>query len=144
MYAAITGRVRAPLAFTLDELRNHFPPSTLMAALQCAGHRRDELAALKPIQEEIPWGAETIGNAVWRRVALREVLRAAGVEPEVRHVAFLGLDAIHGGGEHFGFGGLIPIEKAMSSEVLLAYEMNGELLPPCHGFPLRVLVPGYI
>ena len=141
---AITGRVRVPFAFSLDELRNHFPPSTLMATLQCAGHRRDELAALKPIAGEIPWGAETIGNAVWRGVALREVLLAAGVEPEVRHVAFLGLDAIHERGEHFEFGGSIPIEKAMSAEVLLAYEMNGEPLPPCHGFPLRVLAPGYI
>jgi len=141
---AITGRGRAPLALSLDELRTHFPPSTLMATLQCAGHRRDELAALKPIPGEIPWGAETIGNAVWRGVALREVLLAADVEPGVRHVAFLGLDAIHNGGEHFAFGGSIPIEKAMSAEVLLAYEMNGEALPPSHGFPLRALVPGYI
>jgi sulfite oxidase len=141
---SLTGRVQVPLALSLDELRNHFPPSTLMATMQCAGHRRDELAVLKPIPEEIPWGAETIGNAVWRGVALREVLLMAGVEPEVRHVAFLGLDAIHLGGEQMEFGGSIPIEKAMSAEVLLAYEMNGEPLPPCHGFPLRVLVPGYI
>ncbi|GAC1470771.1 MAG: hypothetical protein PVSMB5_18730 [Ktedonobacteraceae bacterium] len=77
-------------------------------------------------------------------MALRQVLLAAGVGPEVRHVSFLGLDAIHQGGECFAFGGSIPIEKAMSAEVLLAYEMNGQPLPPHHGFPLRVLVPGYI
>jgi sulfite oxidase len=141
---AVTGRVQAPLALPIGELRAHFPPSTIMATLQCAGHRRDELAAVQPIPGEIPWGAETIGNAVWRGVALREVLRAAGVGESVQHVAFLGLDALHKGGERFAFGGSIPIEKAMSAEVLLAYEMNGQPLSPRHGFPLRVVVPGYI
>jgi len=77
-------------------------------------------------------------------VALRDVLQEAGVGPDVWHVAFLGLDAIHKGREQFAFGGSIPIEKARSAEVLLAYEMNGEPLPPHHGFPVRVLVPGYI
>jgi sulfite oxidase len=141
---AVTGQVQVPLALSLDELRMHFPLSTIMATLQCAGHRRDELAAMQPIPGEIPWGAEAIGNAVWRGVALREVLLAAGVGPEVRHVAFLGLDALHKSGERFGFGGSIPIEKAMSAEVLLAFEMNGQPLSPRHGFPLRAVVPGYI
>ena len=140
----VRGRVQVPLELSLDELRADFPPSTVMATLQCAGHRRNELAAFRPIPGEIPWGAETIGNAVWRGVALREVLRAAGVWESVQHVAFLGLDAVHKDGERFAFGGSIPIEKAMSAEVLLAYEMNGRPLPPQHGFPLRVLVPGYI
>jgi sulfite oxidase len=141
---SVTGQVQVPLALTLGELRAHFPASTVMATLQCAGHRRDELAAVGPIPGEIPWAAETIGNAIWRGVSLREVLLAAGVGPDVGHVAFLGLDAIHNGSEHFAFGGSIPIAKALNSEVLLAYEMNGEPLPPHHGFPLRVLVPGYI
>jgi sulfite oxidase len=136
--------VQTPLELSLNDLRKRFPASTVMATLQCAGHRRDELAAVAPIPGEIIWGAETIGNAVWRGVALREVLQAAGVGPEVHHVAFLGLDTIHKGREHFPFGGSIPIEKAMSSDVLLAYEMNGQPLPPRHGFPLRVIVPGYI
>jgi sulfite oxidase len=140
----VTGRVQVPLELSLDELHSHFPVSTVMATLQCAGHRRDELAALRPIPGEIPWGAETIGNALWRGVALREVLLAAGVEESVRHVAFLGLDAIHKSSEQFAFGASFPIEKAMSAEVLLAYEMNGHPLPPHHGFPLSVLVPGYI
>jgi sulfite oxidase len=140
----VTGQVQTPLELSLDDLRKRFPVSTVMAMLQCAGHRRDELAAVAPIPGEIIWGAETIGNAVWRGVALREVLQAAGVGPEVHHVAFLGLDTIHKGREHFPFGGSIPIEKAMSSDVLLAYEINGQPLPPRHGFPLRAIVPGYI
>src|SRR5438128_2731025 len=140
----VTGQAQTPLELSLDDLRTHFPASTVMATLECAGHRRDELAAVGPIPGEIMWGAETIGNAVWRGVALREVLLAAGVRPEVCHVAFVGLDTIHKGREHFPFGGSIPLAKAMSSDVLLAYEMNGQPLTPRHGFPLRVIVPGYI
>jgi len=141
---SVTGMVQFPLDLSLDELRATFPVSTVIATLQCAGHRRKELAALQPIPEEIPWGADAMSTAIWRGVPLREVLLAAGIGPEVRHVAFLGLDTIVRGGEPFGFGGSIPIEKAMSAETLLAYEMNGEPLPLLHGFPLRAIVPGYI
>jgi sulfite oxidase len=141
---SLTGMVQFPLDLSLDELRATFPVSTVVATLQCAGYRRKELAALQPIPEEIPWGAETMSTAVWRGVALREVLLAAGIVPGARHVAFLGLDEIERGGEPFGFGGSIPVEKAISAETLLADEMNGEPLPLLHGFPLRAIVPGYI
>jgi sulfite oxidase len=141
---SVTGMVQFPLDLSLDELRATFPVSTVIATLQCAGHRRKELAEFQPIPGEIPWGAETMSTAVWRGVALREVLLAAGIVPEAQHVAFLGMDEIEREGELFGFGGSIPIEKAMSSETLLAYEMNGEPLPRLHGFPLRTIVPGYI
>jgi sulfite oxidase len=72
------------------------------------------------------------------------VLLAVGIQGEAKHVAFCGLDEISRSGEHFGFGGSIPLEKALEPEVLLAYEMNGKPLPPLHGFPLRVVVPCYI
>lgn len=141
---SVTGAVRSPLRLSLPELRAEFPASTVIASLQCAGHRRSELAMLAPILGEIPWGAEAIGNALWCGVPLREVLLAAGIEARARHVAFTGLDEIHHGALPLGFGGPIPLEKALGPEVLLAYEMNGQPLPPLHGFPLRVIVPGYI
>jgi sulfite oxidase len=143
-YLLVTGLVRSPLQLSLSELRVQFPASTVVSALQCAGHRRAELAAIRPIPGEIPWAAEAIGNAQWCGVPLREVLLAAGIEAGAEHVAFTGLDEVSKGGEYFSFGGSIPLEKALQPEVLLAYEMNGEPLPPLHGFPLRVLVPGYI
>jgi sulfite oxidase len=141
---SVTGMVQSPFDLSLDELRAAFPEAQVMATLQCAGHRRKELAALRPIPGEIPWGADAMGTAIWRGVPLREILLAAGVVPGARHVAFLGLDTMERGGEPFGFGGSIPIEKAMSAETLLVYEMNDEPLPLVHGFPLRVMVPGYI
>jgi sulfite oxidase len=141
---SVTGMVQSPFDLSLDELRAAFPDAQVIATLQCAGHRRKELAALQPITDEIPWGADTMSTAIWRGVPLREVLLTAGMVAGARHVAFLGLDTIGRGGELFGFGGSIPIEKAMSAETLLAYEMNDEPLPLLHGFPLRVMVPGYI
>jgi len=141
---AVTGMMKRSLELSLDEIRNGFSKSTVMATLQCAGNRRQELMAVAPIPGEVPWGAEAISNAVWSGVSLREILLTAEVETEARHVVFTGLDQVKKGSQTFGFGGSIPIEKARGTEVLLAYEMNGEPLAPVHGFPLRVVVPGYI
>jgi sulfite oxidase len=121
---------------------------TLPATLQCAGNRRTELMAVAPIPGELGWGAEAISTAKWGGVALRDIL--ASVSPATSpatgasHVAFTGFDETERLGNRFQFGGSIPLEKAMSGEVLLAYEMNGAPLPPVHGAPLRVVVPGYI
>jgi len=100
--------------------------------------------AVKPIPGEVPWSADVIGTATWRGVPLREVLRAVGVEADARYVAFTSLDEAQFEGKQVHFGSSIALEKAFSPDVLLAYEMNDEPLAPEHGFPLRVIVPGYI
>ncbi len=140
----VTGMVKRSLSLSLDELREHYPKTALMATLQCAGNRRSEFTAIRPIPGEIPWDAGAVGTAVWSGAALRDVLSSAGVLPEARHAAFLGLDEVEKEGKTFGFGGSIPLQKAMSEEVLLAYSMNDAPLPPLHGYPLRVVVPGYV
>jgi sulfite oxidase len=141
---SVDGLVHKPLRLSADELRAQFSEVVQEATLQCAGNRRRELMDVKPIPGELEWDVEAIGNAVWRGIRLSEVLQAAGLDDRARHVAFLGLDEVRQGGRAFGFGGSIPLEKALCPEVLLAYEMNGEPLPPLHGFPLRVVVPGYV
>ena len=140
----IEGMVRSPLELRLEELRSRFPSRTIMATLQCTGSRRDELMALHAIPNEIPWGAEPISNASWRGVALRDVLQATGIAPEARYASFSGLDEVQEQGQAVGFGSSITLEKAQAPEVLLAFEMNGEPLTPMHGFPVRVVIPGYI
>ncbi|HEX9945892.1 MAG TPA: sulfite oxidase [Thermoanaerobaculia bacterium] len=140
----VDGLVERPLSLSLDDLRSHPRRATVTATLQCAGNRRLELIAQAPIPNELPWGTEAISNAEWSGVPLREVLAAAGPRPGARHVAFTGRDETERHGHRFPFGGSISLDKAAGSEVLLADTMNGEPLPPVHGAPLRVLVPGYI
>ena len=141
---SVTGMVQQQLDLPLDEIHENFSKSTVTATLQCAGNRRQDLMEVAPVPGEVPWSAGAIGNAQWSGAPLREVLQTAGVYPEARHAAFSGLDGIEMDDQRFGFGGSIPIGKAMSPEVVLAYEMNGEPLAPEHGAPLRVVVPGYI
>ena len=140
----VDGLVKRTLELSLDDLKRDFRKATVMATLQCAGNRREELARIAPISGEALSGGEAIGNAVWGGVPLREVLAAAGLRGNVQHIAFTGLDQVEQEGRRVSFGGSIPMIKALGSEVLLAYEMNGEQLPPLHGFPLQLVVPGYI
>ena len=140
----IAGAVKNPFELSLGEIQNNFPKQTVVATLQCAGNRRTELMAVGHIPGEVPWLAGVISNAVWAGAPLREILQAAQPADGARHVAFTGLDEVEKRGRRFGYGGSIAIEKAMGPEVLLAYEMNGGPLPPTHGFPLRIIVPGYI
>jgi sulfite oxidase len=140
----VGGLVGAPLILSLDELRARFRAVTVTATIQCAGNRRSELMAIESISGEVPWGLEAVSTATWHGVRLQDVLAAAGPLDGARHVAFTGLDAVTRLGRTFGFGGSIPLDKALGPEVLLAFEMNGAPLPPIHGAPLRAVVPGYI
>ncbi len=139
----IGGMVQRPLTLALADLRG-LPRASVAATLQCAGNRRDELSAVAPTPGELPWGAEAISSAVWEGVPLREILRAAGIDTGATHVAFTSSDDVERSGRHFGFGGSLPLAKALAPEVLLADTMNGAPLPAEHGFPLRVVAPGYI
>jgi sulfite oxidase len=140
---AVDGLVERPLSLSLEDLRR-LPRASVTATLQCAGNRRLEMMDWQPIKNELPWSTEAVSNAEWSGVPLREVLAAAGVRSEAHHAAFTGLDETERHGHRFNFGGSIPLGKAAHAEVLLADTMNGEPLPPVHGAPLRVVVPGYI
>ena len=142
----VGGLVRSPLKLSLAELRLKFPTQRLMATMQCAGNRRDQLIAIEPIPGEVPWAIEAISNGQWEGVRLADVLDAAGVDSSrgAAHVEFIGLDQVERHGHTFAYGGSIPLEKARRPEVLLAWSMNGKPLEPIHGFPLRLVIPGYI
>lgn len=136
----VQGRVARPLEFSMRELREGFPSRTISAVMQCAGNRRADLHRLRPVSGD-PWEAGAIGHAAWSGVALADVLNAAGAEdaPDL-HVAF---EACDSAGEQGRYGVSIPMAKALSPEVTLAFSMNGEALAPEHGFPLRAVVPGF-
>ncbi len=140
----VRGRMTQPMELSVPELRRTFPERRVAAVMQCAGNRRADLQAVHATTGD-PWSAGAIGHAVWTGVALVDVLQAAGADPDRSlHVAFEACDVVEMPKEgRFTYGVSIPMAKAMSSEVLLATEINGEALSPEHGFPLRVVVPGY-
>src|SRR5581483_5272446 len=82
-----------------------------------------------------------VGNVRWTGVHLRDVLRQAGLKPGVAHLAFNGADVPMGKVPDFVRS--VPLDKALHPDTLLAYEMNGAPIPPSHGFPLRLIVPGW-
>ncbi len=140
----VHGLVERELNLSLSTLREAFRERTETATLQCAGNRRAGLIAIRDIPGEAPWGPGATGTATWTGVALADVLAVAGPLREAAHVGFSGADLSPEAKPPQQFGGSIPLGKAGRPEVLLAWAMNGEPLPPVHGAPLRVVVPGYI
>jgi sulfite oxidase len=141
----VDGMLANPLALTYDELATLFTAYSVAATLACAGNRRAELLKVRPIPGKDPWAHGAISTAEWRGARLADVLDAAGVhQDDGLHVAFSAPDVAPEAVPVQSYGSSIPLSKAMSREVLLAWEMNSEPLPRVHGGPVRVVVPGYI
>jgi sulfite oxidase len=141
----VDGMVGTPLTVTYDHLIDGFSAHSVVATLACAGNRREELLKVRPIPGKDPWAHGAISTAEWRGARLADVLEAAGVQhDEDFHVAFSAPDVAPEAIPVQSYGSSIPLRKAMSEEVLLAWEMNSEPLPRAHGGPVRVVVPGYI
>ncbi|KAJ3503877.1 hypothetical protein NMY22_g18098 [Coprinellus aureogranulatus] len=119
--------------------------------LQCSGTRRIEQIHEYPGDGDelinAPWGEGAIGTAVYRGVPLKKVIKyaAGGVLPECKHVEFIGADTYFKKKNVMNYAVSVPWRKVRGNEeVLLAWEMNGKPLPKIHGYPLRVVVTGYI
>jgi DMSO/TMAO reductase YedYZ molybdopterin-dependent catalytic subunit len=134
----VGGRVRRPLELSLDDLRM-WPAVTRPVTMECAGNGR---ALLEPHVVSQPWLIEAVGTAEWTGVPVRDLLDEAGVEDGAVEVLFTGLDRGVEGGVEQSYQRSLPLEEALDGP-LLAYGINGMPLPPQHGFPLRLLVPGW-
>ncbi|MFF9403242.1 MULTISPECIES: sulfite oxidase [unclassified Streptomyces] len=139
----VEGLVDRPLELSMDDLRR-FPERTVVATLQCAGNRRADLIEVRDIPGQVPWGPGAVSTAQWSGARLADVLAEAGVRPDAAHIAFTGADVSPQATPPQPFGGSLPLAKATSGEVLLAWAMNDQALPAAHGAPLRVVVPGWI
>jgi sulfane dehydrogenase subunit SoxC len=135
----LTVRGERELELSLDDVRAR-PVAEHTVTMECAGNGR---AKLDPRPVSQPWLNEAVGTARWRGTPLRPLLDDAGIPDETVEVLFTGLDRGVEGGEEQAFQRALPIGEALRDDVLLAYEMNGEPLPPQHGFPLRLVVPGW-
>jgi sulfane dehydrogenase subunit SoxC len=135
----VGGRVARPLSLTLQELKSR-PARTLAVTMECAGNGR---ALLSPHVVSQPWLAEAVGTAEWTGTPLAPILEDAGMLDDAREVVFTGLDrGVQGDVEHL-YERSLALDQALRDEVLLAYAVNGAALPPQHGFPLRLVVPGW-
>ena len=133
--------VTEPLELTYDEIKR-LPSRTLTAYLECAGNHRAMFDLLKGQKASgTQWMTGAVGNGEWVGVALRDVLTLAGIDDSAVSVLLVGLDKES---PEEGFRYVLPVDKAMHPDTLLAYALNGETLPRDHGFPLRALVPGWI
>ncbi len=137
----IEGCVDRPLTLSWNELCD-LPQASLAASIECAGNGR---SFLQPAVEGVQWGAGAIGHAEWTGVPLYAVLEKAGIDASAQEVVFEGADrgAEHDHPETMAFARSLPLRKALDRNTLLAMYMNGEPLDANHGYPVRLLVPGW-
>lgn len=138
-HVEIGGRVRAPLRLSYADIRM-LPAKTLRVTLECAGNGR---ANLSPRWQTQPWEFGAVGTAEWTGTPLRHLLEQAGLEADAVDIAFFGADRGFDAGREHDYGRSLTPALAMDEHVLVAWAMNGAPLPPQHGFPLRLVVPGW-
>ena len=138
----VEGRVSRPAALSLADVER-LAPRTVRAVLQCAGNRRADLQAVRPVTGD-PWAGGAVGCVDWTGATLADVLEAAGAETrEGLHVAFTCADPCKTDHGEAPYGVSIPMTKALDPDTLVAYAMNGAPLAAEHGFPLRLVTPGW-
>ena len=134
---AFQGRVQKPTPLKLDDLRK-LPQVKVAATLECTGNGR---AFYRPRVPGIQWGRGAIGNAEWSGPRLSDVLKLAGADLSASYVTANGADV--GVAKTPDFIRSLPMKKALHPATLLALDMNSEPVPALHGFPVRLIVPGW-
>ena len=135
----VGGLASKPLSLTLEEIKKR-PAVTTTVTMECAGNGR---AHLTPRSISQPWLLEAIGTAQWTGTPLRGILQEADLSDKAVEVLFTGIDRGVQGDEVQDYQRSLSVDEAARDEVLLAYLMNGEPLQPQHGYPLRLVVPGW-
>jgi DMSO/TMAO reductase YedYZ molybdopterin-dependent catalytic subunit len=136
----VEGLVSRSLTLSLEHLKAR-PALELQVTMECAGNGRALLPGPRPISQ--PWLAEAVGTGAWTGTPLAPILAEAGLDEDAVEVVFTGLDTGVEGGETQQYERSLTVEEALRDDVLLAYAMNGAPLLPQHGFPLRLVVPGW-
>jgi DMSO/TMAO reductase YedYZ molybdopterin-dependent catalytic subunit len=135
----VGGAVQHPFTLTLDEIRAG-PAQTVAVTMECAGNGR---ARLNPRPMSQPWLYEAIGTAEWTGTPVWPILERAGLASDAIEVVFSGADCgVQGAVEH-QYARSLTLAELRRPEVMFVYAMNGQPLEPQHGYPLRLIVPGW-
>ncbi|TRW97875.1 sulfite oxidase [Paracoccus sp. M683] len=137
----VDGEVDTPLQLSLDDLQSRFETVTRQLVIECGGNGR---AFFQPGTSGNQWTFGAVGCPEWTGVRLADVLNAAGVKSSAVYTGHYGNDVNLDGDETkevISRG--VPIEKALQEDAIIAWQMNGAPLEPLHGFPLRLIVPGF-
>lgn len=137
----VFGAVNKPYEISLDQLMSAYQPMDLAAVNQCSGNSRGR------VQPRVPgaqWADGAMGNAMWTGVALSQILERAGLKAEATHVAFRSAERLVSMFPKDDiYEKVLPLQKAMDGNVMVAYRMNGKQMPVLNGFPIRLIVPGW-
>jgi DMSO/TMAO reductase YedYZ molybdopterin-dependent catalytic subunit len=134
---AVEGEVDRPLKLRMNDIRT-FSEAIRTVTLECSGNGR---VYSDPPVPGLQWEKGAVGTARWTGVPVREVLNKAGLKISAKHIIMNGADEPLASAPDFVRS--IPVEKAMHPDTILAYQMNGEDIPLEHGFPVRLIVPGW-
>jgi sulfane dehydrogenase subunit SoxC len=135
----IDGLVERSLSLSLDDLRAR-EATEIAVTMECAGNGR---VYVEPHVVSQPWLLEAVGTASWRGTPVSSLLDEAGVVEGATDVLFTGLDTGVEGGTEQSYARSVSLGELVEGDALLAYQINGVPLPPQHGFPLRLVVPGW-
>ena len=138
---SVDGLVDNPSTYSIADLQSNFEVVTMALLIECGGNGR---AFFDPPAKGNQWTYGAVACSEWTGVRLKDVLKAAGVQPEVVYTAHVGADThLSGEAGKLPISRGVPIAKAMSDNVLLAFAQNGGPLHPMNGAPLRLVVPGW-
>lgn len=128
----VDGLVGRPLSLNLDQLKAR-PKAIVEAVHQCCG---------SPMEPNVP--TRRVANVRWGGADLAALLEELAVDPRAEFLWSYGLDGGDFAGAHCDwYLKDLPLARLKAGDVLLAYELNGAPLPAGHGFPVRLVVPGF-
>ena len=137
----VDGEVEQPLTLSLAELKTNFAPVTLRMLLECGGNGR---SFFSPRVKGVQWTHGGAGCPEWTGVRLADVLSAARLKPGALFSGHYGPDpALSGSTRKPTMSRGVPVAKLLDESNLIAWAINGEPLPLLHGFPLRLVIPGW-
>ncbi len=130
-----------PRRFTLAQLQKRFRQRTLQLQIECGGNGRSEFY---PPAKGNQWTTGAVGCPEWTGVRLCDVLEDCGIADDAFYVAYEGADShLSGDSQKLPISRGVPLRKALESESMIVWAMNGEPLPLLHGYPLRMLCAGW-